>query len=167
MRSALPRPFRCRSSPRAADLQSRRCHLPNNQIVNDHCRTECHRGHSLQHLLSRNQKRQNAAKRAAISLLIRTQPAASHESWSIHGEAAEYRARPAGRQLGAEILESIFRGPGLSVLHFYVFSDFPSSEVKYTVLEFRDKGAGSFSIEETALITSDCCISSFTATKRW
>jgi len=29
----------------------------------------------------------------------------------ICGEAAEYRARPAGRQLGAEILESFFRGP--------------------------------------------------------
>ena len=33
----------------------------------------------------------------------------------------------------------------VAVLHFYVFSDFPSSEVKYTGLESRGKGTEKFS----------------------
>ena len=46
-----------------------------------------------------------------------------------------------GQKFSSRFLEL----PGLSVLHFYVFSDFPSSEVKYTGLEFRGKGSGGFS----------------------
>ena len=41
-----------------------------------------------------------------------------------------------GQKFSSRFLEL----PGLSVLHFYVFSDFPSSEVKYTGLESRGKG---------------------------
>jgi hypothetical protein len=63
---------------------------------------------------------------------------------SIQRQAAEYRARPAGRQLGAEILESLSEKPAKTVLlrslRLDFFNDYPSSELKYTALEPTRKG---------------------------
>ena len=74
-----------------------------------------------------------------------TQPLTSIRQFrSIQRQAAEYRARSAGRQLGAEILESSDRKPAKTVLlrslSFSRFGNHSSSETKYTALEPRRKG---------------------------
>jgi hypothetical protein len=55
--------------------------------------------------------------------------------WSIQRQAAEYRARSAGRQLGGKLLELIKKNPPKPSFYYFFFSDFPSSEVNYTGLE--------------------------------
>jgi hypothetical protein len=61
---------------------------------------------------------------------------------SIQGQAAEYRARSADRQLGAEILELLQKNPPKPSFYVSLFSDFPSSEVNYIDLELPGKEAG-------------------------
>ena len=118
--------------------QSRRCHLPNNQIVNDQHPPMQNRQVAQAangSLLSRKQERHF---HTASSMLAPTSRSgndkipnlvrASHPAggdctfasqtlpsdfvpaiWSIQRQGAEYRARSAGRQLGAKILELCVR----------------------------------------------------------
>jgi len=134
--------------------------------------------HFRQRLLSRNQERQKPSFDAASrprqsSFVLRSHPAEApvvsrspdHDAFGIiFWQAAEYRARSAGRQLGAKILESVPEIPAKTVLllrffrpyfnsrpYFspvvspvsrprHPFCDFPSSEVNYTALEPARKG---------------------------
>jgi len=59
----------------------------------------------------------------------------SRQFRSIQRQAAEYRARSAGRQLGGKLLELIKKTLPKPSFYFFFFSDYPSSEVNYTGLE--------------------------------
>jgi hypothetical protein len=109
--------------------QSRRCHLPNNQIVKDQSATgpasgerkptEARRSQpaeqeartKLPHGKTTVQRRQLTESRSCFAPSRRLSrplnPAAAWLSRLIQRQAAEYRARSAGRQLGAKILESV------------------------------------------------------------
>jgi hypothetical protein len=129
-------------------------------------------GLSKQCLLGRNQKRHFASNRTALfrtaqsndlaSFLIRTQLELSQLQRAglparlIFGEAAESRARPAGCQLGEifsrvasdfprlAVLLSFSVFPSASFVSNLCFSDFPTSEIKYTDLQFLGKGPEGF-----------------------
>jgi hypothetical protein len=87
-------------------------------------------------------------------------------------QTAEYRARSAGRQLGAKILELLVEKPAFDLpstfvpsLQFFLlssrdpvivtiaFSDFHSSEFKYTALEPARKGPS----KRSAICVVACC----------
>src|SRR5262245_30055101 len=82
-----------------------------------------------QRLLSRKQERKTSphSRRSLTattlnSFLFRTQPTTFPSIRSILGQAAEYRARPAGRQLGAEILELSKKNPPKPSFYITFFS---------------------------------------------
>src|SRR5262245_44990757 len=92
--------------------------------------------------LSRNQERPTRNAKNAV-FVPRSHPAddLSLQIRSIQGQAAEYRARSADRQLGAEILELLQKNPPKPSFYVSLFSDFPSSELNYMGLQSFGKGA--------------------------
>ena len=136
----------CRSCDRPqhnAAPQSRRCHLPNNQIVKDHAtgirRAAGVNPPSTTFPIAPASVWAGTKNENARVVVPGSHPASGvpHAFHSLMGKRLSIELSQRGRQLGVRILESSQKSQRLS---FFPLSDYPSSKVKYTGLELSDKG---------------------------
>jgi hypothetical protein len=132
----------------ASQPHSRRCHLPNNQIVNDHRRAlgereaSASRYPTIRTTPAEQEPRTKISHAPARLFVPDSHPAGDCPTriGSIQGEAAEYRARSAGRQLGAKILESAIEKPAKTVLlRFFSSATFLLRKLTIRLLSQREK----------------------------